>query len=213
MRLPHYVLACVAATVALPVQAQDVGSGTVQLGSSNAVQLGRLSRNGVQQDWIGTETFPGVINPATAYAYTTIGLPFRPNAFQPIYYDITFDDEATDLFASAYLDNYDPSNLSMNWLGDAGSSGNYFPNDPRYFDVVVPKGHSLLLVINSATGLSTTSTANYFVNAYSDTEYSTNFLGAGVPEPGTWALMIIGLGAVGGSMRKRAKVQTKAWVA
>lgn len=30
----------------------------------------------------------------------------------------------------------------------------------------------------------------------------------GVPEPATWAFMIVGLGAVGGSMRRRSKLQT-----
>ena len=41
-------------------------------------------------------------------------------------------------------------------------------------------------------------------------DYSGNFrisaLAAGVPEPATWALMILGFGAVGGAMRRRARV-------
>lgn len=209
MRLIYHGLTCFAVATAMPAMAADVASGTVQLGASNAVQLGRLSRQGTQQDWTGGEAFPGTINPATPYAYTNFMLPFAANAYQPIYYDINFDDEATDLFASAYLDSYDPTNLAVNWLGDAGSSGNYFPGDPRFFDVVVPTGHSLVLVINSTTGVSTTSAANYLVSAFSDTEYNENFLTPAVPEPATWSMMLIGFAAVGSAVRRRRNVTTR----
>ena len=37
-------------------------TNTVSLLSTDPTQLGRLSRNGVPQDWSGQEPFPGVIN-------------------------------------------------------------------------------------------------------------------------------------------------------
>ncbi|WP_425228975.1 PEPxxWA-CTERM sorting domain-containing protein [Sphingomonas sp.] len=202
-------IALASSWVAAPALATDVTSGSVSVGPASPVQLGRLSRNGVQQDWTGTETYPGVINTGTSYAFTTIAAPFGANAFQTVYYDINFDDEMTDLFISAYMDSYDPANKALNWLGDAGSSGNYFPGDPRFFDVVVPIGHSLTLVVNSASGRTASSTANYLVSAFSDTEYSENFLTAApaVPEPAAWMLMIAGFGVAGGVLRRRARPQ------
>ena len=194
-------------TVIAPAAAVDVAFGSVQVGPASAVQVGRLSRNGVQQDWTGAETYPGVINPAVSYAFTSVVAGFAPNAFQTVYYDISFDDESTDLFASAYLDSYDVSDKALNWLGDAGSSGNYFPGDPRFFDVVVPTGHSLVLVVNSALGTGVSSAANYFITAYSDTEYSENFRTSGVvPEPATWSLMLTGFAVTGYAARRRRMV-------
>lgn len=191
-------------TAALAV---DVASGSVSLTPADLQQLGRLSRNGLQQDWTGSEPYPGEVNLTTAYSYTTLSVAFAPNATHDVYYDITFDDVATDLFASAYLGSYDPTNKALNWLGDAGTSGNYFGTDALFFDVVVPAGHSLLLLFNSTTGRGPTSTANYFVQAFSDTEYNEAFpQAAAVPEPASWAMMLIGFGAVGGVLRARRKV-------
>lgn len=54
------------------------------------------------------------------------------------------------------------------------------------------------------TTLSISSTGTFGVDAILD---NLSVSGA-VPEPATWALMIMGFGAVGGAMRRRAKVRT-----
>ena len=199
--LSFFALAVGTVVVSSPACAVDVTSGSVALGSADSTQQGRLVRNGVPQDFAGDEQFPGENNLSTTFAYTTKDVAFAANAIQDVYYDITFDDVATDLFASAYLNSYDPSKKASNWLGDAGTSGNDFGVDALYFDVMVPKGEKLLLVFNSAVpGLPTTSIGNYFVSAYSDAEYDENFSSA-VPEASTWLMMILGFGAVGGVMR------------
>src|SRR5438132_8746459 len=41
---------------------------------ADPTQLGRLSRSGIPSDWSVAKPFPGVINPATSYHYTTIDL-------------------------------------------------------------------------------------------------------------------------------------------
>ena len=136
----RFVLAIAAmAGLATPAYSTDVISGSLSLGPTSPVQLGRLVRNGVPQDFSGGETFPGTNNPTTSFAYTTIAVPFSANALQDVYYDITFDDVATDLFASAYLNIYDPTNKAKSWLGDAGTSGNYFGTNALFYDVLVPK--------------------------------------------------------------------------
>ena len=55
-------------------QATVIFTGSLQIGGGDPTQLGRLSRNGLPQDWSGGEPFPGVINPATSYHYTTLDL-------------------------------------------------------------------------------------------------------------------------------------------
>ena len=71
--------------------------------------------------------------------------------------------------------------------------------------MVVPAGHSLRLVVNSTVGTAATSTADYFISAFSDTEYSEDFAPAiaAVPEPATWALMLGGFGLAGMTLRRR----------
>src|SRR5262245_27252913 len=49
-------------------------SGTISVSAGDPTQLGRLSRNGVAQDWAGSEPFPGIINPGTTYHYVTLDL-------------------------------------------------------------------------------------------------------------------------------------------
>lgn len=195
------ILAAMAALAAAPAAAVDVASGQVTIGATDAAQLGRLSRNGVPQDWASDEAFPGEVNPGMTYRYTTLAVPFAANVRQDVYYDITFDDVATDLFASAYLGSYDPAHKDVNWLGDAGTSGNYFGTDALFYDVVVPRGGTLLLVFNSTTAALPTSTANYFVQAFSDSQYDETFL-PGVPEPATWAMMVAGFGLIGAAVRR-----------
>ena len=65
---------------------------------------------------------------------------------------------------------------------------------------MVPRGGTLLLVFNSNATLPT-STANYFVQAFSDSQYDETFL-PGVPEPATWAMMVAGFGLVGTAVRR-----------
>jgi hypothetical protein len=200
----------VACSLAPPAYAVDVTSGSISLSTSDNVQLGRLSRNGVPQDFASDEAYPGEVNPTVSYAYKTLPVAFAANASQDVYYDITFDDADTDLFASAYLNSYDPANKALNWIGDAGTSGNYFGVDALFYDVVVPKGNSLLLVFNGTIpGLAPTSTANYFVQAFSDSEYNENFATASaVPETTTWVMMLAGFGLIGFAVRRRQSVKT-----
>ena len=46
------------------------------------------------------------------------------------------------------------------------------------------------------------------INLSGQTVGANDFLSIGVPEPSTWALMILGFGAVGYSMRRRGQVRT-----
>ncbi len=182
-----------------------IDTETLTLTSADPTQMSRLSRNGVPQDWSGSEPFPGVINPTTSYHYITLdldvgaleaGLGFSYGGFV----QIDFDSTATTTFLSAYLDAYSPSNLATNWLGDAGTSGNFFGVDPLFFQVVVPSAHDLVLVLNETTtngGLNLP--GDVTVEAFADTEFtdlSPATTPPAVPEPSTLSLLMGGIAFV-----------------
>src|SRR5215510_4716545 len=90
------VLLLLAATSARATTILDLTSA---LALSDPTQLGRLSRNGVPQDWSGTEAaFPGVLNTATTYHYHTyfVGTGATP------FIQISFDSDLANTFVSAY---------------------------------------------------------------------------------------------------------------
>ena len=208
MKFAGMLIALVAATsVAGSAGATEVlAYTTTALTSSDAIQQGRLTRARPPSDWSTMTPFPGITNPAVSYEYRTVSAAFAPNALQDVYYEITVDDPDAVIFASAYNGTYDPTSPTFRYLGDEGSSGNYFPGDPSYFDVVVPAGGKLLLVFNSV-GLADQPFA-YQVSAYSDTMYDEDFRGA-VPEPAAWLMFIMGFGLVGDALRRRPSPSTR----
>ena len=185
---------CLSLTCGL-AEATVIFTGAIQVSASDPTQLGRLSRNGLSQDWTGGEPFPGVINPATTYHYTTIDL--NLDALEAgfafgSFLQIEFDSLSPNTFLSAYLDSYSPLNLMTNWLGDPGFSANFFGTDPLFFQVVVGAGHHLILVLNeSVTNGGLNMPGIVTVEAFADTEFTD--LIPQVPEPGTWALLVCGI--------------------
>ena len=155
-------------------EATLIFTDTISVTAGDPTQQGRLSRNGIPQDWSGGEAFPGVINPAIAYHYTTLDLDLAtleaPYTAYGAFIQISFDSIPTNTFLSAYMDVYDPLNLATNWLGDAGTSGNFFGVDPLFFQVVVPAGHHLILVLERQTsnGAGLDLSGNILVEAFSE---------------------------------------------
>jgi hypothetical protein len=173
---------------------------TDTLVETDSTQLGRLSRNGVAQDWVGSEPFPGVINAGTTYFYHT----YSVNVGATTFIQVEFDDVSTSEFVSAYLGDYLPiSGLDVNWLGDAGTSEDYFGTDPLFFQVIVPAHSTLVLVVNNTTGGATlpasNGTYNLLVEGFFDSQFSD------APEPSGMILMTAALGALGVAFRRRVR--------
>jgi hypothetical protein len=193
-------------------RASTIVDFTDALALGDATQLGRLSRNGVIQDWTGGEPFPGVINTTTTYRYRTyaVGVGITP------YIQISVDSLSTNTFVAAYDTSYLPDSaggpsfgFDVNWLGDAGTSGNFFGTDPLFFQVFVPIGHTLVLVVNN-TGVGTVGLGDPFrltVEGFVDTEFTDPPAGtpAPVPEPSSMLLMGAGLVATAGVRRWRTR--------
>ena len=92
-------------------QATVIFSGSLSVSAGDPTQLGRLSRNGVPQDWSGGEPFPGVINPATSYHYVTLDLDLGALEAGHVFggfIQIIFDSVFTTTFLSAYLNTLQP---------------------------------------------------------------------------------------------------------
>ena len=174
--------------------ADDLFETTGALALGDPTQQGRLSRNGVPTDWSGS-VFPGVINPGVTYHYET----FAVNVGVTPFIQITMDSLSANTFASAYLGSYDATNLSTNYLGDAGSSGNYFGTDPISFQVFVPTNDWLVIVINNTAGNNggVGDPFHLIVQGYLDTEYTET------PEPSS--LLMVGSGVLGvaGLLRRK----------
>ena len=184
--------------------AADLFNFTGSVTTTNSqVQTGRLARNGVPQDWANSELFPGTNNAGVTFNYITLALTPAQLAGGP-FVQIEVDDPLTNIFVSAYDNAFSPVNFQTNWLGDAGTSGNYFGTDPVSFQVRVPTTDSLVLVINTTAPAGLGETFNLRVENFSDTMYTDP---TAVPEPSSVLLLgvggALGLGAV---IRRRSGV-------
>src|SRR3954469_5696262 len=54
------------------------------------------------------------------------------------------------IYASAYMNSFDPTNLQTNYLGDIGASPDA-TTSPKAFSVTLPAGASLVVVVNAVT--------------------------------------------------------------
>jgi hypothetical protein len=189
-------MAASVATVA--AQAGVLLDVTAALQVTDPTQLGRLSRNNIQQDWAGSESYPGVVNGGTTYHYTT----YSVNVGISNYIQIDFDDIAglSRTFVSAYQTSYDSTNLATNWLGDAGASGNFFGTDPRFFNVVVGLSSDLIIVVNN-TNTSNGGVGDQYhlmVEGWIDADYTEAPTESSAPEPSAVYLCFAGLAALAG---------------
>ncbi|MGI4757249.1 MAG: PEP-CTERM sorting domain-containing protein [Janthinobacterium lividum] len=181
---------------------------TSSVTTSNPTELGRPSRNGIPQTWTGQETYPGLLSTTTTttYYYTTYTYAASLFAGAP-YVDISVTDESNSalFFVSAYAGSYNPASRQTGWLGDEGGSGNYFnglPADGRYFDVILPVGQNLVLMVTT-TGGGTSGTNQLYdigVSAFGDTQLGDPVV---TPEPSTIIELGTGMLAMAGVVRRR----------
>ena len=164
--------------------------------STDPTQLGRLTRNGIASDWSSPKPFPGFINLTTAYRFET----FAVNVGGSSFIQIDFDEigGTANLFASAYLNSYNPASPSTNYLGDPGLSGDFFGVDPQVFQVIVPANQNVIVVVNdtTSTGAGVGINFNIKVEGFVDSQFDE------IPEPAPLWLPGIGLVVLGIRLRR-----------
>lgn len=159
----------------------DVSSS---LSVSDPTQLGRLTRDGIGSAWSGAKGFPGAVNITTSYHYRILTVfsspPLGHFEVTSRYVQVILEDTNAVFFVSAYLDSFAPNataanrGLDINYLGDPGSSGDSYATDPRFFQVFVPAGHDLIVVVTDVSG-SNAGIGQPFrvlVEGFTDTQFS-----------------------------------------
>ena len=186
-------------------QATVIYSGSVSIAAGDPTQLGRISRGNIPQDWTGGETFQGVINPTVSYAYKvlTLNIPALEAGYVAPgrFLQISIDSASINTFVAAFSPSYVSTSIATNWLGDAGSSGNPF-GGPRFFQIIIPAGQPLVLVLNETTagaGIAA-GPAGILVEAFTDTQFTDL---VAVPEPTSLLLMSTGVMALLALRRRR----------
>ena len=186
--------------------ASTIADFNAVLTASSPTELGRPFRNGVQQTWNGTEPYPTVINPTTRYAYQTYT--FSASLFVGgNWIEITALDTLNTGadFVSAYAGSYSPASPTTGWLGDEGQSGNYFgATDGRYFDVFVPFGQNLTIVVNDTAAAGLNDPIAIDISGYSDSNYDD-----AIPPPEPATVLTWGTGLLGIAAAARRKLTTR----
>ncbi len=196
LRVLTPLLVVAAAFAAVPARADVL---TTSITSADRIQQGRLSRNGVPQDYAGDEPFPGVINPTTSYRYAT----FYVDVGSTPFLDIGIDTPDGNEFGSVYQTSYDPANKQTNWLGDAGGSNFTFDNfnpfsDGGYIETVAALNSTVVIVVNTTAaafgGVGSLFTLS--VQGSSDADFTNlrDLAISRIPEPSTIVLLVAPFG-------------------
>lgn len=174
---------CSAAFVQGAIACQGYYGGNMfqgNAGSATSAEIQAILRDLLDGAPAPTSTLPGYSPPYTA-AYGTVLATFTGPAGSTINFGSTMMQGLT-LFGAHFGNNVDSdeNNISAFWLFNAGAT---------------PVNS---ITLRDAQGnVTTAGTSNAQL-------YATR-IGGAVPEPGTWALMLLGFGAVGASMRHRRR--------
>ena len=201
-----FILPLLALLATAAAQASVILDVASALDLEDPTQLGRLSRNGIPQDWLGDEPFPGVITTTVSYHYHA----YLVNVGDTPFVQIEVDSVSRDTFVSAYDTSYLPDSagtpnfgFDTNWLGDAGASGNLFGVDPAHFQVLVPQNHELLVIVNNTSGNAGIGDPFHLtVEGFIDSDFTNP---PGVPEPTTVFVCGAGLALMALARRIRRK--------
>ena len=122
------------------------------------------------------------------------------------YVEINFEEPnaGNDLFVSAWTTYSGTSSVNTpagaplgtnGFLGDEGSSGDYAfgsipptPQDPHFFNVTVPAGQDLVVVVNTTAAAALGETYGIDIEDFSTKDYANAVAGA-VPEPSSWVML------------------------
>lgn len=122
---------------------------------------------------------------------------------------LTFDTNSNAYYGSGYFHNHGgASQFTISAIINGVSTQIYSSGAVGNVDFPLAGIGTIAFAAGSVTGISLTASP-YVGQAFHDFQQSQTFslnAVAGVPEPSAWALMILGFGAVGASLRRRKQV-------
>jgi hypothetical protein len=133
------------------INAPALGSNAPEWPSTHGAQTDRVFRDGFPSTCAVPKAYPGttVAGPKAFDRYEFVNGGGDGNPATCI--TITMNTGCTNdsfLFVVAYLNSFNPADVSQNYLGDIGSS----PNPTGQFSVMVPAGQKLILVVSQVFG-------------------------------------------------------------
>jgi hypothetical protein len=149
-------------TLALSIECQETAcdattvNGTLGSGSPNfagtqfsGLQFGRLVRDGAAST-CATPKVCNIVDLEGLRAFDAYEFPNDSSRAACVSVNLRVTDQTgCNLQANAYLDTYDPNEICTGFLGDPGVSSGSNPPNPTNLTVIVPAGHTLIVVVHS----------------------------------------------------------------
>ena len=118
-----------------------LGSNSATYPGTSGMQTGRIARRAPASTCAAPKEFPGLnaTDGSRAYDAYTLTNPSSTDACTTVTYTLTGGGAGAGLLAVAYLNSFDPSNISANYLADMGQSVSPGDLGPKTFSFKIPR--------------------------------------------------------------------------
>lgn len=181
----------VASTARAQAAINFIANGSIT--TADPVENGRLYRDANPSVFTINKPYPGLSGSSSSlYHYDTYSFT-NTNAFAEAVF-ITLSTTSTvnyDVFSEAYLTYFNPTDISVNYRGDAGVSP--LAASPSPYSITVPANTTFVVIVNELSP--NAGSAGYTLS-----------VSTAVPEPSTWALLGLSVAGTGVVVLRRRRL-------